>query len=76
MKVETIVLADLSGIWNAPGHPVKWSIMVRICLFPDVDVSHSVTSLLQFCQKVYQESLSFEGGNFEFWPFPCGIVHS
>ena len=28
---------------NASGHPVKWSIMVKICLFPDVDVSHSVT---------------------------------
>ena len=43
MKVETIVSADLSGIGNASGHPVKWSIMVRMCLFPDVDVSHSVT---------------------------------
>ena len=39
MKVETIV----SGIGNASGYPVKWSIMVRMCLFPDVDVSHSVT---------------------------------
>ena len=43
MKVETIVSADLSGLGNASGHSVKWSMMVRICLFPDVDVSHSVT---------------------------------
>ena len=27
MKVETIVLADLSSIGTASGHPVKWSIM-------------------------------------------------
>ena len=43
MKVETIVSADLSGIGNASGHPVKWLMVVRICLLPDVDVSHSVT---------------------------------
>ena len=35
MKVDTIVSADLFSIRNASGHPVKWSIMVRICLFPD-----------------------------------------
>ena len=40
MKVETIVSADLSGVGKASGHPVKWSMMVMICLFPDVDVSH------------------------------------
>ena len=43
MKVDTIVLADLSGIGNASGHSVRWSIMVRICLLPEVEVSHSVT---------------------------------
>ena len=43
MKVDTIVSADLSGIGNASGHLVKWSMMVRVCLFPNVDVSHSVT---------------------------------
>ena len=42
MKVETIVSADLSGIENVSGHPIKWSMMVRICLFPDVDVSYLV----------------------------------
>ena len=42
MKVETIVSADLSGIGNASGYPVKWSMMVRMCLLPDADVSHSV----------------------------------
>ena len=38
-----MVSADLSGMGNASGHPVRWSIMVKICLFPEVDVSHSVT---------------------------------
>ena len=42
IKVETIVSADLSGIGNASDHPVKLSMMVRMCLFPDVDVSHPV----------------------------------
>ena len=66
MKVETIMSADLSGIENASGHPVKWSMMVRVCLFPDVNVSHSVIRLLQFCQKVCWESLSSAEGNVEF----------
>ena len=43
MKVETIVSADLFGMGNASGHPVRWSIIVRICIFPEVDVSHSAT---------------------------------
>ena len=43
INVETIVSVDLSGMGNASGHPVRWSIMVKMCLFPDVDVSHSVT---------------------------------
>ena len=36
MKVETIVSADLSSMGNASGHPVKWSMIVSICLFLDV----------------------------------------
>ena len=51
MKVETIVLADLSGRGNASDHPVKWSIMVRMCLFPDVEVSHSVTKSIAILLK-------------------------
>ena len=43
INVETIVSVDLSGIGNASGHPVRWSIMVKMCLFPDVYVSHSLT---------------------------------
>ena len=43
MKVETIVSAALSGMGNASGHPVKWSVIVSICVFPDVEVSYSVT---------------------------------
>ena len=43
MNVATIVSADLSVIGNASGHPVRWSIIVSMCLFPDVDVSHLVT---------------------------------
>ena len=43
MYAATIVSADLSGMGNASGHPVRWSIIVNMCLLPDVDVSHSVT---------------------------------
>ena len=43
MKVDTAVSADLSGIGNASGHTLRWSIIVRMCLLPEVDVLHSVT---------------------------------
>ena len=43
IKVATMVSADLSGVGKASGHPVRWSIIVRMCLFPDVEVSQSVT---------------------------------
>ena len=43
MNVATIVSADLLGMGNASGHPVRWSIIVSMCLLPDVYVSHSVT---------------------------------
>ena len=51
MKVETTVSIDLSGIGNAFGHPVKWLIMVKICLFPDVDVSDLVTRSIAILLK-------------------------
>ena len=43
INVATMVSADLSGIGNASGHPVRWSIIVRMCLLPDVEVSQLVT---------------------------------
>ena len=42
-NMATIVSADLCGIGNASGHPVKWSIIVRMSLLPDVEVSQLVT---------------------------------
>ena len=42
INVETIVSVDLSGIGNASGHPVRWSIIVKMCLLHHIDVSHSV----------------------------------
>ena len=75
MKVETIVSADLSGIGNASCNPVKWSMMVRICLFPDVDVSHSVTRSIAILSKGLSGLPSSEVDNFEFWLFPCGIMY-
>ena len=41
-----MVSADLSSIGKASGHSVRWSFIVRMCLLPDVDVSHSVTKLM------------------------------
>ena len=43
IRVATMASADLSGIGNASGHPVRWSIIVRMCLLPDVEVLQSVT---------------------------------
>ena len=42
IKVETNVSADLSGIRKASGQPVRGSIIVRICIFPELEVLHSV----------------------------------
>ena len=44
MNVDTMVFADLSGMEKDSGHPVRWLIMVRICLLPEIEVSHSVTN--------------------------------
>ena len=41
--MATIVSADFSGMGNASGYLVKWSVIVRMCLLPDVEVLHSVT---------------------------------
>ena len=38
-----MVSADLSGIGNASDYPVRWSIIMRMFLLPDVEVSQSVT---------------------------------
>ena len=38
-----MVSADLSGMGKASGQPVRWSIMVNMCLLPEVDVLQSVT---------------------------------
>ena len=46
MNVETIVSAVLSGIGYASGQPVRWSIIVKMCLLPNVDVLHSVMRLI------------------------------
>ena len=46
MNVDTMVSADLSSIGKASSHPPRWSMMVRICLLPEVEVSHSVTKLM------------------------------
>ena len=46
INIETIGSVDLSDMGNASGHPVRWAMMVKMCLFTDVDVSHSVTRLI------------------------------
>ena len=42
-NVAIIVSVDMSEIGNSSGHPVKWSIIVRMCLLPDVEVLQLVT---------------------------------
>ena len=62
INVETIVSADLSGMGNASGHPVRWSIMVKMCLLPDVYVSHSVTRSIEILSNVQSGiSIIFKG---------------
>ena len=76
MKVETIVSADLSGMGKASDQPERWSVIVSMCLFPELDVSHSVTKFWQSCQMACLESLSFEVDRLGLWPFLCSIGYS
>ena len=45
INVETIVSVVLSGIGKALDHPVRRSIIVKMCLLPDVELPHSVMRL-------------------------------
>ena len=87
MKVDTLVLADLSGIGNASGHPVRWSMMVRMCLLPELEVSHSVTKSIVILSKGHTRISHLEliSLNFHFFSvtkdtlgnvFPYIFVHS
>ena len=40
-----MVSADLSGIGKDSSHPVRWSVIVRMCLLPDMDISLTLPSL-------------------------------
>ena len=65
IKVETIVSVDLSGMGNDSGHPVKWSMIVSICLFLDVEVSNSLTRSIAALSNGLSGIPSFEVNNFE-----------
>ena len=43
MKMLTIVSVFLLEMGKASYHLVKWSVLVRMCWFPDMDVLRSVT---------------------------------
>ena len=43
MKVKTIVSVDSSGIRKASGQPLRLSIIVSMCLLPELEVLHSMT---------------------------------
>ena len=51
MNALVIVSADLFGIGIASGHPVRRSMMVRICLFPLLDSVKSVTRSIAILSK-------------------------
>ena len=72
--VEAIVSVVLSGIGNASGHPVRWSIIVKMCLLPDVDASHSVMRSIAILSNGLSIFPSSARGNAELWFSPCGKV--
>ena len=74
LNVETIVSTVLSGIGNASGHPVRWSIIVKMCLLPDVDVLHSVTRSIAILLNGLLVFMSSAKGNAELWVSPCSKV--
>ena len=46
IRVVTMVSADLSGIGKASGHPVRWSIIVKMRVLPDVEVLYQMIHLV------------------------------
>ena len=62
-----MVSADLSGMGKASGQPVRWSIMVKMCLLPEVDVGNQWLNLWRFYQMVCQGFLSFARDTVELW---------
>ena len=51
MNMDTRVSADLSGMGKASGHPLRWLMMVKICLLPELEVLHSVTKSMAILSK-------------------------
>ena len=62
MNVDTVVSADLSGFGKASGHPVRGLMMVSICLFPEQEVSHSVTKSMAILLKGHSDISVICGG--------------
>ena len=61
-----MVSTDLSGIGKASSHPV----MVRICLLPEVEVSHSVAKSMAILSKGHSGISIICRDNIEPWLFP------
>ena len=76
MKVEIIVSADLSGMGNASSHPVRWSMILRMCLFPEVDVSLSITKSVAILSNGLSGISVIVMGRPGPLPFPCSIEYS
>ena len=51
MKMQTIVSAFLSVMGKASGHPVKWSVIMRMSWFPDMETLRSVTKYIAILLK-------------------------
>ena len=51
MKMQMIVSAFLFGIGKASSQPVRWSIMARMCWFPDVETFRSVIQSMAIMSK-------------------------
>ena len=51
MKMLTIVSAFLFGMGKASINPIKWSMTVRMCWFPDVETFSSVTKSMVILLK-------------------------
>ena len=75
MNVDTMVSADLSGMGKASCHPVRWSIMVRMCLLSEWKFHTLWPSPWQSCQRGILEFLSSVEGKLELLLFLCSKVH-
>ena len=76
MRVQTMVSSFLLGMGKASSNPVKLSMMVRMCWFPDMTTFWSVTKSIEILSKGPSGTPTSVMGTIAFLPcsFPSSSI--